>query len=100
MKRADQSAGFVQAFLLPREVADVLRRSLKSTYRLMEDATFPKTRLPGGGLLIPRDAFERWLRDRTEGMRGPLRLAVSTLTSTTPQRMDGAGALNGTVHAG
>ena len=54
-----------QAFLTPREVADLLRRSLKSTYRIMEDASFPKTRLPGGGLLIPRIALESWLRDRT-----------------------------------
>jgi hypothetical protein len=83
-------------FLTPRETAVILRRSVKSLYRLMDaDAAFPKTRLPGGGLLIPRLALEQWLRDRTEGMRGPLRLAVVPATSTAPQRTETAGALNG-----
>ena len=90
-----QAADAAQAFLTPREVAATLRRSLKSLYRIMEDATFPKTRLPGGGLLIPRSGFEAWLRDRTEGMRGPLRLAVIPPTSIAPQRTEAAGALNG-----
>ena len=95
MSAHDQAASSDQAFLTPREVAAVLRRSPKSAYRIMEDPTFPKTRLPGGGLLVPRVAFEAWLRDRTEGMRGPLRLAVIPPTSIAPQRTEAAGALNG-----
>lgn len=80
----------------PREVAAILRRSVKSLYRLISaDPTFPKTRLPGGGLLIPRLALEQWLRDRSEGIRGPVRLAVVPPTSTVPQRTAGADALNG-----
>ena len=83
-------------FLTPKETAEFLRRSVKSLYRLIEaDDSFPRTRLPGGGLLIPRVALERWLYDRTEGMRGPIRLAVLPPTSDAPQRRAAAGALNG-----
>lgn len=87
--------GVPEAFYTPREVAAVLRRSVKATYRIIEHPTFPKTRLPGGGLLIPRLAFEQWLRDRTEGMRGPLRLAAVTPPSAAPSTHEPAGALNG-----
>jgi len=91
-------------FFTPREAAAILRRSIKAFYRLTDertgDPTFPVTRLPGGGLLIPRLAFEAWLRDRTQGMRGPLRLAVVAPTSTPSQRTDGAVALKGEAQGG
>jgi hypothetical protein len=80
----------------PREVAQLLRRSPKRLYALIAaDATFPRVRLPGGGLLIPRVALERWLKDRTEGMRGPLRPATESGTCDAAQRTASAGALNG-----
>lgn len=83
-------------FLTPKETAELLRRSPKSLYRLLEaDPTFPVTRLPGGGLLIPREGLERWLKDNTQGMRSPIRLAVVTPTSETAQRTNGAHALKG-----
>jgi hypothetical protein len=82
--------------MTPRETAEMLRRSVKSLYRLIEaDPSFPRTRLPGGGLLIPRVALERWLADHSEGTKSPVRLAVISRTSEAPQRIDASGALNG-----
>src|SRR5262245_49542481 len=88
MRRAAQVSAPVQAFMTPRETAELLRRSVKSLYRLIEaDASFPRLRLPSesrrdgrasGGLLIPRAALERWLADHSEGMRNPVRLAMVT----------------------
>jgi hypothetical protein len=103
LQASDAIQGDLTTFLRPKEAARVMRRSLKSFYRLTDektgDPTFPVTRLPSGTLLIPRLAFEQWLRDRTQGMRGPLRLAVSAPTSTAPQRTDGAGALKAGAQA-
>lgn len=101
--RSTQGFGAGQAFLTPKEVAEVLRRdSVKAVYRLIDaDPTFPRLQLPSkgegksGGLLIPREAFERWLRDHTEGMRGPLRLAVVPATSTASITHSAPHALNG-----
>jgi helix-turn-helix protein len=97
---AAQAPGAVQAalFFTPAEVAALLRRSVKSLYRMIEaDATFPVTRLPSGGLLIPRQALEQWLRDRTQGMRTPLRLAAPAPTSEATATHAPAVALNGTA---
>jgi hypothetical protein len=82
-------------YLTPKEAAELLRRSVKALYALIDrDATFPVTRFAkGGGLLIPRVPLERWLYERTEGMRGPLRLAVVPPASATSQRTDAPGAL-------
>lgn len=83
-------------FFTRAEAAAVLRRSAKSLDRLMAaDATFPRTRLPGDGVLVPIAALEAWLRARTEGMRGPLRLAEIARTSETPATHALAGALTG-----
>jgi excisionase family DNA binding protein len=83
-------------YLTPTQAAELLHRSVKSLYRMLEkDPTLPRTKLPGGGLLFPRVALERWLHDRTEGMRGPLRLAVVTPTSEAAQRTNASGALKG-----
>jgi hypothetical protein len=81
-------------FYTPREVAEILRRSVKSLYRLIgSDPSFPKTTLPGGGLLIPRLGLERWLADHSEGMKSPVRLAVVAQTSEAPAPPCVAGAL-------
>jgi hypothetical protein len=86
-------------YLTPRETASILRRSTKRLYAMIAaDPTFPVTRLPSGGLLVPRVAFERWLHDRTQGMRGPLRPVVVTQTSGAPQRTAAPGALNGAAN--
>jgi len=85
-----------EVFYTPVEVAALLRRSTKSFYRLLDaDASFPRVKLPGGGLLIPRAGLERWLADHQEGMRSPVRLAAITQTSAAPTAHNGAGALNG-----
>jgi hypothetical protein len=82
------------AYLTPKETAELLRRSVKSFYRMVEsDPTFPVTRLPSGGLLVPRAALERWLHDHTQGMRGPLRSAVGTPSCNGEQRTEAPGAL-------
>jgi excisionase family DNA binding protein len=84
------------AYLTPKEVAELLRRSVKSFYRMLgEDSTFPRLKLPGGGILVPRQALERWLHDHTEGTRGPLPRVVSTPTCESPSTHSRAGALNG-----
>ena len=84
------------AYLTPAEVARELRRSVKSLYRMIAtDPSFPVTKLPGGGLLIPREALARWLHDHTQGMRGPLRPVAVTQTSGAPQRTAAPGVLNG-----
>jgi hypothetical protein len=81
-------------FYTSRETAEILRRSVKSLYRLIaSDPSFPKTTLPGGGLLIPRAALERWLADRTEGTKHPVRLAVVARTSEASSTHNGDGAL-------
>jgi hypothetical protein len=83
-------------FYTPRETAELLRRSVKSLYRLLDaDPSFPRTTLPGGGLLIPRAALERWLADRTEGTKSPVRLAVVARTSEASATHAAPGALNG-----
>jgi excisionase family DNA binding protein len=100
--------GDLPAYLTPREVAAVLRRSVKSLYRLIRaDASFPRVKLHGDGYLIPRAGLERWLTDRTEGMRTPVRLTVITATSAPPCAESAApcadiraGALNGTAEGG
>jgi hypothetical protein len=84
----------LNAYLVPKEVASTLRRSVKSFYRLLDaDPSFPRLTLPGGGLLIPRVAFERWLADHTEGTKHPVRLAVMPRTSEPTSTHDAAGAL-------
>ena len=81
-------------YLTAREVAAVLRRSLKAFYKLMSaDPAFPKVRLPGGGVLISRVGLEQWLRDRTQGMHSPVPITVLPNTSRDRQRTDPAGAL-------
>jgi hypothetical protein len=81
------------AYLTAKETAELLRRSVKSFYRMVEaDPTFPVTKLPSGGLLVPRAALERWLHDHTQGTRGPLPRIDLTETSTASQRTDGAHA--------
>jgi hypothetical protein len=82
-------------YLTPKETAALLRRSVKRLYAMIAaDSTFPVTRLPSGGLLIPRAALERWLHDHTQGMRGPLRCGEVTQTSAAHQRTAASGALN------
>jgi hypothetical protein len=84
------------AYYTPREVAEILRRSVKSLYRLIaSDPSFPRTTLPGGGLLIPRVGLERWLADRTEGTKSPVRLAVVARTSEPSSTHGASDALNG-----
>ena len=83
-------------YLTPKETAALLRRSVKRLYAMIAaDPTFPVTRLPSGGLLIPRAALERWLHDHTQGMRGPLRCINATETSSTHQRTAASDALSG-----
>src|SRR5262245_20836999 len=103
-----------ETYLLPKEVAEVLRRSLKATYRVMEHPSFPKLKLPGrvkdgddkkandkdaGQWLIPRLAFAQWLHGRTEGQRGrmptPLPSPIKTATSDESQQIDASHLLNG-----
>lgn len=82
------------AFLTRAEAAALLRRSAKSLDRLIAaDPTFPRTKLTTGAVLIPVAPLEVWLRGRTEGTRGPLRLVDSARTSAAPQRTDVPGAL-------
>jgi excisionase family DNA binding protein len=68
-------------YLLPAEVADLLRLSTKSIYRLAaQDATMPVLRL-GGTLRFPRERLLLWLRSREQGRAQPRQLTNSQLFS-------------------
>jgi len=55
------------AYLLPSEVAAMLRLSVKSVYRLAaSDATLPQLRVMGS-LRFPRERLLRWLYSREGG---------------------------------
>jgi excisionase family DNA binding protein len=55
------------AYLTVEEVAELLRLSPKSIYRLVKaEPTLPALRL-GGSVRFPRERLERWLRDREQG---------------------------------
>lgn len=59
-------------YLTLPEVAELLRLSPKSVYRLAQEPTFPVLKLPGGRnatLRFPRERLLRWLRDREQGRR-------------------------------
>jgi excisionase family DNA binding protein len=89
----------MSAYLTVHDLAARYRVSVRTVYRMVEtDATFPRLRLSGGTLRFQLAALERWERDRSEGMRAPLPVAVKSRTSEAPATHAGHGALNGTVH--
>jgi len=54
-------------YLLPAEVGQLLRLSVKSVYRLAaQDASMPMLKL-GGSVRFPRRRLEEWLRDHEQG---------------------------------
>src|SRR5207247_3320307 len=60
-----------QEYLTVDEVAEVLRVSAPTVYRLAKrDPTFPVLRLPGL-MRFPRERLLRWLRDREQGQGRP-----------------------------
>lgn len=66
-----------RAYLVPEEVAALLRLSVKSVYRLAKtEPTLPVLRI-GGSIRFPRERLERWLRDREQGPGRPRRLRVA-----------------------
>ena len=55
-------------FLVIREVAEMLRLSEKSIYRLLtEEPSLPHIRVGRGALRFPRVPLQRWLERRTAG---------------------------------
>lgn len=55
------------AYLTPAEVADLLRVSVKTVYRLAaQEPTMPMLKL-GGSVRFPRERLLRWLDQRTQG---------------------------------
>jgi excisionase family DNA binding protein len=54
------------AYLLPAEVADLLRASKKTAYRLAANPECPVLRL-GGSIRFPRNRFLRWLEAHEQG---------------------------------
>jgi excisionase family DNA binding protein len=69
------------AYLTPDEVADVLRLSTKSIYRLAKDNPDMPVLKIGGTVRFPRERLERWLRDREQG-----RPRTRSLSSVQPNR--------------
>ncbi len=67
---SEKAAGILEApiaYLLPAEVATILRVSTKTVYRLAgQDPTMPCLRL-GGSLRFPREKLFRWLASREQG---------------------------------
>jgi len=61
-------------YLLPEEVADLLRVSPKTVERWSrQDPTMPVLRLggKGGAVRFPKDRLLRWLEQRTQGPTRP-----------------------------
>ena len=53
-------------FLNARTVAQVLGVSVASGYELMHEADFPTLRV-GSRMVVPKDAFIRWVESHTGG---------------------------------
>lgn len=93
-------ASVVPDLLVPKEAAAILRESVKTTYRRCDpkdkhyDASFPVIRKPGGTLLIPRVALEKWARNYGQGITSPLRITAIPGTSTDKSAQAEPGALN------
>jgi len=51
-------------FLTVREVAALLRVSPARAYAMAADGVYPTSRLGGRRIVVPRAAFDAWLRDR------------------------------------
>jgi excisionase family DNA binding protein len=67
------------SYLLPAEVAELLRLSTKSIYRLAaEDPTMPVLRI-GGSLRFPRERLLHWLRQREQGRAQPKQVTLKQL---------------------
>lgn len=59
-------------YLVPAEVATLLRVSPRTVRRVLLDPTFPVLRL-GRSVRVPRIRLESWLRRREQGAGRPLR---------------------------
>jgi excisionase family DNA binding protein len=65
--RQESDTGKVPSYLVPQEVADLLRLSVKSVYRVAaNNPDMPMLKI-GGSVRFPRERLERWLRDREQG---------------------------------
>ena len=68
-----------QEYLTVDEVAEVLRVSAPTVYRLAKrDPTLPVLRLPGL-MRFPRERLLRWLRDREQGQGRPRGIGGQTI---------------------
>lgn len=68
------------AYLTVEEVAEILRASPKTVYRLAkDDPTMPMLRL-GGLVRFPRERLLMWLRQREQG-RPPMRKPVLSVAN-------------------
>lgn len=78
-------------YLLPAEVASMLRLSLKSVYAMAaNDPTMPMVKV-GGSIRFPRERLLAWLRAREQGhaarpMRRPVRSSPKAAPSQEPDR--------------
>src|SRR5687767_14971692 len=76
-------------YLLPEEVAALLRVSPKSVYRwAKEDASMPVLRMgkgKGATVRFPRERLERWLREREQG-RPPIRKLLLSPANPAPNK--------------
>jgi excisionase family DNA binding protein len=60
-------------YLTAEEAAELLRRSVKTLYRLVKlEPSMPALKL-GGAVLFPRERLLKWLRDREQGRAHPMR---------------------------
>jgi excisionase family DNA binding protein len=78
------------AYLTPDEVADVLRLSTKSIYRLAKDNPDMPVLKIGGTVRFPRERLERWLRDREQGR--PRTRSLSAVAPNPASGQEGADA--------
>jgi excisionase family DNA binding protein len=81
--------GSVVAYLLPAEVAALLKVSRKSIYRwVQEDPTMPALKI-GRVVRFPRERFLDWLASREQGLRPMRKLLRGSTQSGTSAAQDG-----------
>jgi excisionase family DNA binding protein len=73
-------------YLTPEEVGELLRRSVKSVYRLVKlEPSMPALKL-GGGVIFPRERLLKWLRDREQGRAHPMPRQMRSARKSAPDQ--------------
>ena len=86
---AEKALKEIPEFLTVREAAQEMRVSCPTVYRMASRAEIPVIRI-GGRLLIPRKAYDEWLKRKCRNAASSVRTAAARDTSTPACRRIGA----------